>query len=234
MSHIKDLPDPTRHNMYYAVHKGLRRSQCSLLAAIGATDFSDVAAADRVIADIRSFLALAKSHLDSENNVIHAAVRQRAPAATQHADEDHDDHARSFTEIESILRTIEDSPASDRDGAARALHLRYALFVADDLRHMHEEETELLGHMHALFNDDELREIEGDIIAKIAPASMMGFLRSIIPALSHPERVGMLSQMKQAMPPEVFAGILTSAAQSELSGTEFNALSKALSMRKAA
>ncbi len=67
------------------------------------------------------------------------------------------------------------------------------------------EEHDLLGAMHRLFSDDELLGVEGTIVGKIDRAPMMGFLSLIVPALDRPERAGMLSAMRAAMPADVAA-----------------------------
>lgn len=217
----QNVPGPTRHNMYHAVHKGIRQAHCRLLSALGTTDFTDGNHVTFVLADLRSFLVLGRSHLESEEKEIHTAIEQRSPGAASNAHDDHEAHENAFAELEALASAVEDAPKAERQRAGHALYSRYALFAAADLQHMHEEETELLQAMQSLFSDDELRMIEGRIVAAFQPARMMGFLRMIMPALNQPERIGMLTAMKAGMPPPVFEAVMADAVRPSLSTAQY-------------
>jgi hypothetical protein len=229
-----NTPDLTRHNMYYAIHKGLRFGHARMLTALGVNNFANEAETEKVLAELRGLLALGRCHLESENREIHIAIETRAPGATSHAEEDHLDHEHAFTDIENLIRNIEDQPSDRRAQAGRDLYSRYALFAAADIEHMHEEETELLQTMHRLFSDDELQMIEGRIVAAIQPAYMMGFLKLIIPAMTAPERLGMLRGMKEQMPPQVFDSIITDAVRPSLDHSAYAEIESSLGLRNAA
>jgi hypothetical protein len=203
-----DRPVPGRHNMYHAVHRGLRLGHAQLLPRIGATDFADMAETRALAADLRAFLALAHCHLQGEEAVIHPEIEARDPGATRHAHEGHDDHERAFGELSALLDTLLAADPDARPALGDTLYRRYARFAAEDLLHMEGEENGLLGTMHRLFGDDELRAIELRIIAGIDDAKMAGYLRLIVPALNPAERAGMLSAMQAAMPPAAFQGVL--------------------------
>ena len=221
-------PVPGRPNIYHGIHKGLRLGHARLLERIGATDFADAEAAAATVAAVREFLTLAHGHLETEETIIHPAIEARDPAATAHAHEGHEDHERAFDDLEALLRNV-GSP-----DAGRALYLRYARFAAADLLHMEGEETELLGILHRLFTDDEIRAIEGRIVGAIDPAKMMGYLRLIVPALNPVERIGMLTGMRDAMPPSAFAAIMEGAVRAALSPAEAAAVEAGLGLRRAA
>ncbi len=94
-----------------------------------------------------------------------AALEQRVPGASAHAADDHEGHESSFEEIEQLIRAIEQADLPQRELAGRRLYRRYAVFAAHDLEHMNVEETELLTALHDAFTDEELKAIEGRIIA---------------------------------------------------------------------
>lgn len=229
-----DHPSESRYNFYYIIHKGLRLGHCRLLAMISATDFTDAAAAAKTISAVRDFLVLARSHLEGENREIHTALEARAPGASTHAADDHEDHERSFDELEILLRAIETAPQTARDAAGRTLYHRYALFAADDYEHMNAEETGLLRALHETFTDEELLDIEHRIVAAIPPAKMAAYLMLMMPALSHGERVGMLKKMRQGMAAAVFEGIVENAVKPSLEPAAFATVASALGLRKAA
>lgn len=204
------------------------RGQGRLLSTIGTTDFTDDAQATKALADLRAFLILGQSHLSSEEKEIHTAIEQKSPGATSRAHDDHEGHEKSFAELEALARAIEDAPATQQSAAGHALYQRYALFAAADLEHMHGEETELLQTMQSLFSDDELRMIEGRIVAAFPPSLMMGFLRMIMPALNGPERIGMLTAMKASMPPQVFSAVMADAVRPSLAVTDYRDIERQL------
>jgi len=99
---------------------------------------------------------------------------------------------------------------------------------------MDDEEQDLLGAMHRLFTDDELRGVEGAVVGKIDPGRMMGYLTLIVPALNRPERVAMLSGMRAAVPPEAFAAVMEHAVRGALAPADAAAVETALGLRRAA
>lgn len=217
-----------RYDFYYAVHKGLRLGHARLLPAIGSTDLDDPDARDGLIAALRGFLTLARSHLHHENAEIHAALEIRRPGASAHAAEDHDDHERTFAEIDALLARLEDATGADAAQAGRALYRRWARFIADDFAHMEEEEGELLRVLQDSFDDRELQGIEQRIISAIPPAEMTGFMRLIVAAMSHAERVGMLGAMKAGMPAAVFGRMIEEAVRPSIDAADMRRLDLAL------
>ena len=227
-------PDPSRHNFYNVIHKALRFGHCRMLSALGSLDFSDERGTTLLLAELRGFLALGKGHLDSENREIHAAIEARSPGASDHAAEGHEHHEQSFAELEALIRAVEVATADSRALAGQALYYRFALFAADDIAHMHEEETELLHALQQAFSEEEMRDIERRIVSAIPHDKMMKYLALMMPAINHGERVAMLGGMQKAMPQPVFDGIMSDIVRPALDGGAFAALSAALGLRQAA
>lgn len=223
-----------RHNMYYAIHKGLRLGHCRLLTTLGTNDFTRSEETEKLLSELRGFLRLGQRHLESEESEIHAEIEKRAPGTTAHTHADHSEHEHSFEELEALICVIEDLPAAKRVVAGDSLYRRYALFAAADFQHMHSEETELLKVMQELFNDEELHMIEGRIVAKIPPEAMIAFLRLIMPALNAPERLDMLRNMKGGLPSEIFAAILTDAVRPVVDAKSYAEIEAGLRTRRAA
>lgn len=228
--HDRPAPAPVegRHDMYNAIHRGLRLGHARQIAQLSATDFEDPDACAAALDDLRTFLDLAQGHLHSEDTTIHPAVAARDPRAIDTAEQGHEQHEAAFHEIEALARAVEDAPPGRRSAAGARLYRRVVRFAADDFLHMEAEETGLLGAMHRLFDDDELRAVEGALIAAIPPARMTGYLRLIVAALSHRERLGMLVGMRAAMPHTVFAQLLTEAIRPALDPGDWARLDAAL------
>jgi len=218
------VPDDTRYNFYHAIHKALRLGHCRMLPALGSLDYRDRARTDVVLADLRGLMAVGQGHLDGENREIHTALEQRAPGASSHAADGHDDHERSFAEIEELIVLIEQASLPERELLGRRLYKRYAAFVAHDLEHMDIEETELLTALHDAFTDEELKAIEGRIVAAIPQQKMAAVMMLMAPALNHAERVELIAKLQKAMPEPAFNGMLSAAIKPALDARDYSAV----------
>ena len=74
---------------------------------------------------------------------------------------------------------------------------------------MFEEETHNQAVLWDAYSDVELRGIQCAIIASHSPDQTNEMLRTMLPALSPAERVGMLAGARQAMPADAFEGFLS-------------------------
>lgn len=227
------VPDDTRYNFYHAIHKALRLGHCRMLPALGSLDYRDRARTEAVLADLRGLMAVGQGHLDGENREIHTALEQRAPGASSHAADGHDDHERSFAEIEELIVLIERAPLPERELLGRRLYKRYAAFVAHDLEHMDIEETELLTALHDAFTDEELKAMEGRIVAAIPQQKMAAVMMLMAPALNHAERVALIAKLQKAMPEPAFNGLLSAAIKPALDARDYSAVVGELMLRAA-
>ncbi len=218
----------TRYDLYGTIHRGLRKAEMELLARLGALDAADGEAVASTVEDFRRLLILARFHLIDENEHIHTALEAVRPGATAAFAHDHEEHERSFAEIEAILARIEAARGGERRNLLKALYLRYSCFVADDFAHMLEEETELQPVLQAVFSDGELAAIEGRIIASIPPTVMLDFIRIMVPAIDPDARREMLGGMMRGMPGEAFDAVLTLAVKPVLSDVDWQRLDRGL------
>lgn len=198
-------PAVTR-DLYYAVHKGIRLANARMLIALGQADAGDEAGLMEVLGKLSAHLEICLSHLTHENDRIHAVVESRVPGGAEHQGEDHDHHLEAFGELRRMAEEVAVA-GDDRAAKLRRLYQRFAIFVADDLAHMHEEETELMPLIAANFSAEEIDGIEHSIVSNIPPAKMAGFGRFMLGAASRTERVAMVTGMRQAMPVEAFDGL---------------------------
>ncbi len=196
----------TSKDLYYAVHKGIRLANARMLIALGQTDAHDEAGVMQTLGALAAHLDLSLSHLTHENHKIHEVVEARLPGGSAHQGEDHEHHLAAFAELRRMAEEVAIAGA-DRAAKLRKLYQRFAIFMADDLTHMHEEETELMPLIAANFSPEEIDGIEHSIVSDIPPATMAGFMRFMLGAATRSERVNMVTGMRQAMPAEVFDGL---------------------------
>lgn len=226
-STIAAAPAAAKEDLYYAVHKGIRFASAKLLIRIGATDPDDDQEVLETLGAVDAHLTMSLSHLTHENHTIHTAIEGRVPGGSDHAAEDHDHHLQSFEELRALVQEVAKAKVG-RAAALRRLYQRFALFVADDLSHMHEEETELMPLIQAHFGADEIVGIRERIVGAIPPDEMALFTRAMLGAATRPERVATVTGMSAGMPPEVFAGFMASVVGRPWTMGDWDALERAV------
>lgn len=234
MQHKTYTPIPGRHDAYRAIHRGLRFGHCQVLTRLATTDFTIAEERAAALSAVRGYLDLAQGHLQSEDSKIHPVLATRDPSALVHAEEGHEEHGRAFEALETQCRRIEDAPPDAVAAEGERLYHRYARFLADDLHHMEEEETNLLGALQALFSDDELRAMETSIVTTLSWPRLCGYMGLIVAALCHRDRVAMLMAMREGMPFEVFSALIAEAIRPAVEPEDWARLAGSLGHAKAA
>lgn len=198
-------------DLYYGVHKGIRLANARMLVRLGSVDPTDEKALAETLKALEQHLEMSLSHLVHENHQIHTALESRCPGATHDAGDDHEHHEESFVELRRLAAEVAGAGA-DRPKRLRRLYQRFALFVADDLAHMHEEETKLMPLIEANFTPEEIVGIRERIVADIEPDMMVRFMRAMLAAATETERREMVGGMQAGMPAEVFSGMMTAVS----------------------
>ena len=213
MSVINALPSGAtpRYELYRPIHKALRAFMSDTLSVVGRMDTNDEHDVGAALEQVRSLLAVLTIHLEDENRFVHAAMEARRPGSAAQTTHDHVEHECALAEFKSITDRIEQATGAQREGLALSLYGRLALFVAENLEHMHVEERDNMAVLWAEYSDDELAEIEHAIVASVPPALMGIAARWFMAGLNHAERVGWFQGMRHGAPPAVFEGMLAIA-----------------------
>ncbi|MFA5120806.1 hypothetical protein [Zavarzinia sp.] len=219
-----------RHDFYGPIHKALRFGSTGLLLRLGNCDAGDEAARAALCADLRAQLALGRAHLDHEERHLHGALEARAPGVARVLEDQHGHHLLRFDQLGELIAALETAPAAGQAAAAQALYLAFSAFIAEDFAHMHVEETVTQPLLHAHFSDDEIRAIEGGIIASLTPEENIAYMRLMLPAMTPAERLGMLTGMRAAAPAEAFTAVIEMAARPCLPARDFADLAAGLAL----
>ncbi len=202
------IPAKARPDLYLFAHKGLRAFLGDTLNRCGRMDTGDSNEVTQTLAQVRELLAICRAHLDKEEYYLHPAMEARRAGSAMHTAEDHAEHLRSFENLAASVRNVEQAKGDERHGAALHLYREFALFVADNLEHMHTEEIENNTVLWATHSDAELLALQKQLVSSIPPAEMAVFLRWMIPAMSAPERAALLTGIKQNAPAEAFSATM--------------------------
>jgi hypothetical protein len=216
-----------RFDMYQPIHKGLRSFMADTLSRLGRVDVSDAEDLADALSQVESLLDFCAKHVQHENEFIHTAIRARQPAAASRTTDDHAEHLESIDALHKETRAVYHADDAQRHGLALRLYRHLALFIAENLQHMHIEETANNAALWAHYTDEELVAIHDRLLASIGPADMMLGLRWMVPALTPQQRAGMLGEMKAGAPAEVFDAVVN-AVRPHLAARDWSKLASAL------
>lgn len=201
-------PAAPRFDMYGPIHKALRSFKCDTLLRAGRMDVTDAAERDATLDQVDALLAFCLDHLERENAFVHAAIEARQPAGSKRTADDHVEHIETIAALRDETAALRRAKPQEQPMLAHRLYHHLALFVAENLQHMHIEETANNAALWALYSDTELHEIHARLLAGIPPAKELLVARWMIPALSPMERAAIVGHAKTLMPPEAFLGML--------------------------
>jgi hypothetical protein len=176
---------------------------------------------------VRSLLALARAHLEHENDFVHKALEARRPGSSAHTAQDHVQHATAIAALETQVKRVEATHGTARADAAARLYRALALFVAENFEHMHVEETENNQALWAAYTDAELMAIQDALVASIAPQEMAEVMRWMVPSATPFERAVLLADVQRKVPAEAFSALLD-AVRPHLAARDWEKLMHAL------
>lgn len=223
---------PPRHDLYAAPHKGLRNFMSDTQLRIGMLDTEDLASARDAIEQLRALLALMTHHLNIEERFVLPAIEVRRPGASADNAGDHHHHRRTMTSLGDRANAVEravEAGSQDRHVLAHRLYLELSTFVGDNFTHMAIEETVINQILWALYDDEELRAIQGAILAWETPEQLAASVRWLVPALNPAERAFVFSGARSSLEPPVYDQ-LVGFARTLISQADWVKLATALDM----
>jgi hypothetical protein len=192
-----------RVDMYTLVHKGIRAFMGATLDAVGRLDAHDRDELARALAEVRSLGKFLRAHLHHENQFVHPALEARLPGGARRTAGDHVEHERALERLEALALGVESADDASRAGAVLALYRELALFTAENLEHMHHEETQNNAALWAAYKDEELQRVHESMLASIKPEIFSLGLRWMAPAMTPAERAGFLGHLPAAALQEI-------------------------------
>ena len=197
-----------RLDMYAGIHKAVRAFLADTLMAVGRLDAADAQDLAAACARVRDLLGFCEAHLRHENDFVHPAIEARSAGGSATIAGEHRDHERHIAQLRGAVQALESACPAMRQAHATQLYRELALFTADNLQHMHVEETAHNALLWAAYTDAELAAIHDALVASIAPAEMMAVARWMLPFMNPAERLAVLSDIRGKAPIEAFDAIL--------------------------
>ena len=197
-----------RRDLYAPIHKALRLAMGETLTRVGRMDAADPADRAEALGQLESLLAMCVAHLRHENEFVHTAIDARQPAGSMRIAEEHEEHLASIAALRDEAAAVTAATPADAPRLAHRLYRHLALFIAENLQHMHIEETLHNAILWEHYSDEELDALHGRLMASIAPEEHLRTARWILPACTPAERAGMIGEARAQMPPEALLGVL--------------------------
>jgi len=230
-----------RMDLYAGIHKALRALMADTLLAVGRMDANDALELAQTCQRVMELLDFCVTHIQHENEFVHAAIEARAPGASKAVAHEHAEHEQHITRLRFLAGSLLKAAAPQRAAAvletqrvaiALELYRQLALFIAENFHHMHVEETAHNAVLWSCYTDVELAGIEGALVASIPPREMMYTLRWLIPFMNPAERTAMMADMQAIAPAPAFAAALD-AVRPHLSRVEWEKLGRSLGLATA-
>lgn len=194
-----------RADLYAVIHKTLRLAMTDTLVRLGSLDIADPGPRQETLAQLAGLLDMLRSHVDKEEHIVHPLIEARCPGVSGRIAGEHVEHRAAIDRLEAELVALQCAPDAD---AAHRLYRHLARFVAENLEHMEVEESVHNAALWSAYSDDELMAVHHAIVASLGPEESGRVLHWMLPAMSHAERVGMLTGLRAEAPPPVFDGLM--------------------------
>jgi iron-sulfur cluster repair protein YtfE (RIC family) len=206
------VQDPRSH-LYRSIHKAVRALLAELCALASATDFSAAEELEQLRVRVKRDFGMLSGHAHHEEEYVHPLLEQHRPNIARMLNAAHDDQHEQMPTLERCLAAIDPS-AADAVERGAAFCLGLSRYMADQLEHMADEEQIAMPALYEAIDEARLIAVHDALVASVPPEEMMGWLVYMIPAVSAPERAGMLMGMRLGAPPEAFAAVLEIARTS--------------------
>jgi iron-sulfur cluster repair protein YtfE (RIC family) len=218
-----------RYDLYQTIHKGLRDFMGDTLSRVGRVDVTDNDDLARTLGQLEALLNFCASHLQHENEFIHTAIRERQPAAASRTAEDHVEHLQSIEALRTEARAVYAAPDEQRMALALRLYRHLALFVAENLQHMHIEETANNAALWNHYTDAELMAIHQRLLASVSPQDKLEVMRWMVPAINPAQRAALLGGLK-AQAPAAMLDAVVNVVRPHLEIRDWSKLARAIGL----
>jgi len=199
-----------RFDLYGPVHKGLRAFMADTLLRMGSLDVDDPARVEEACTQTLDLLELLRGHVDHEDEYIHPLLERCRAGAAVRAEDEHVAHRRMLETLAGEVRGLQANPSYP---AADTLYQGIAELMADNLFHMRLEDITHQAMLWQHCTDAELMELDGRIVGSLAPRELMLYLRWMIPAMSPPQRLGLMLGLRAKAPVTVHMAVARLAQQ---------------------
>jgi hypothetical protein len=182
----------------YREHKYVSFAVSELERHIAKADFTDDASIEKIQNEWKQIREMLEGHAFHEEQNIHTLLEKKGSTIYQDSHEDHEQQEKTLENLQKLLDHLKTNP--DREEAGYQFYLTYRKFVADNLLHLHEEETKLLPELQRLCTDEELRAIEHPTYEVMTVDEMTHMLQVLYPHMNVFDKRAFLTDIQLAQP----------------------------------
>lgn len=189
---------------FYRIHKYVCFELSEFDRTTAKTDFLNLKACHALKDKLINLTELLKHHAEYENTHMHGLLREKNNNLQLPIEKDHHEHEQALNDLIHQL----DHVMSIRDPSEKLLmgnefYLSYRLFYSEMLKHLYDEEKNLLPELQALYSDEELAKLQTKTYQKMTPEHMLGMLNVLFPH-ANPEDMRFFTNEMKAAEPEKF------------------------------
>jgi hemerythrin-like domain-containing protein len=185
---------------FYREHKYVSAALNDVERLIVRTDFCDSDAVHKVAEAFDALSQMLQGHAQYENERLHALLEKKGSKVHIHATDDHAHQDNQLLEIQELIIKIGQASVNDKVQLGYQLYLIYRKFVADNLTHLHEEETQILPELQRLYSDEELRQVEAITYREMTPDQIIQMTETLFPHMNRSDQEAILADICQLEP----------------------------------
>ena len=186
---------------FYREHKYVSFALSELERLIARTDFRSPTQVEKIGEEFASLAQILEGHAHYENERLHELLRKKGSKIHLDIEGDHEQQNDLLQQLESLLKKLlEPQEEEQQIEWGYQFYLSYRKFVADNLTHLHEEETIILPELQRLYTDEELREVEFQTYQLMTPEQMVDMMEILFPHINPTDRKAFLTDIKACQP----------------------------------
>jgi len=186
---------------FYREHKYVSAALNDLERLIAKTNFRNSQEIARVNIAFHELTEMLTGHAEYENERLHTLLKNKRSKIHEHAQADHAHQDEQLLEIQRMIDSVSKTSSDDEKVAlGYRLYLSYRKFVADNLIHLHEEETMILPELQRLYTDEELKQVEAQTYRTMTAEEMVHMMQILFPHMNPSDRAAFLSDIHEVDP----------------------------------
>ncbi|STX44178.1 Uncharacterized conserved protein [Legionella donaldsonii] len=207
----------------YREHKYITLVMNELDNKIGKTDFRDLQQVQDIASDLNNLVNLLGFHAKHEDEKIHGLFKKHNSYVFQEVEADHQHHEAIFNALKNKLAAIRRAN-SDKERIESGYHfsLSYRKLIAENLEHLHKEETQLMPELARLCSKEELESIDYPVYQVMTAEEIVGMLKTLFAVLNPDDKEYFIRDIAHAAPSKLIenwaniAALLTAAEMADM------------------
>jgi hypothetical protein len=186
---------------FYREHKYVSAALNDVERKIARTDFMNPIEIQEAYYAFQGLSEMLKAHAHYENEKLHSLLEKKHSHVHKHAEQDHAHQDEQLEEIVQLFEQVKQAGSEEEKVAlGYQLYLTYRKFVADNLHHLHEEETLILPELQRLYSDAELKQVEAVTYRMMTPDQLVEMLQVLFPHMNPSDQKAFLTDIQDAQP----------------------------------